>query len=146
MEFLDDFENQFMIRTLEIIKEYDGKYDATILVNCLLGLLVVPREKSYEKIPNDPITDIYKWGIPIESIISYGKYSCGDAYPKTLRQLVRSLRNSVAHFTLTPINDNGQVAGFLFKDRSGFKAELKLSNLNIFVNKLSEELKHNTSK
>jgi len=35
--------------------------------------------------------------------------------------------------------------GFLFKDRSGFKAELKLSNLNIFVNKLSEELKFNTS-
>ena len=146
MEFLDDFENQFMIRTLEIIKEYDGKYDATILVNCLLGLLVVPREKSYERIPNDPIADIYKWGIPIESIISYGKCSCGDAHPKTLRQLVRSLRNSVAHFKLTPINDNGKVAGFLFKDRSGFKAELKLSNLNIFVNKLSEELKFNTSK
>ena len=146
MEFLDDFENQFMIRTLEIIKEYDGKYDATILVNCLLGLLVVPREKSYERIPNDPIADIYKWGIPIKSIISYGKCSCGDAHLKTLRQLVRSLRNLVALFTLTPINDNGKVAGFLFKDRSGFKAELKLSNLNIFVNKLSEELKFNTSK
>jgi len=46
MSYLDNFEHSFMQHTLEILREYEGAYDATILVNCLLGLLVVPRSLS----------------------------------------------------------------------------------------------------
>ena len=56
MEYRDEFERDFMLRTLDIIKDYQGKYDATLVINCLLGLLIVPRETSlYAKIPGDSI-------------------------------------------------------------------------------------------
>lgn len=60
MSYLDDFEHSFMRRTLQIIKDYKGKYDATILVNCLLGLLVVPREKFLEALPTEPLSSLEK--------------------------------------------------------------------------------------
>jgi len=137
MEYAKDFEKDFMKRTLEIVREYNGRYDATILVNCLLGLLVVPKERIFDRIPNEDICNIAKWGIKLDSIKKYGKCSCGDKHPKTLRQLVRSLRNSVAHFRITPIHADNKVSGYAFKDSSGFAAELSLPELSDFVQRLS---------
>src|SRR4051794_33161821 len=42
MSYVGPFEREFMKRTLTIVKEYQGEYDATLLLNCLLGLLIVP--------------------------------------------------------------------------------------------------------
>ncbi len=51
MKFLVDahfrrrlFRLPVMQHTLQILDKYDGEFDATLLVNCLLGLLVVPKE------------------------------------------------------------------------------------------------------
>lgn len=138
MIFRDEFEKDFMLRTLKIIMGYQGEYDATLIVNCLLGLLIVPRETSlYEKIPDDLISDkLISWGLSKESIKSYGNEN-----PKTIRQLVRHLRNSVAHFQIEPIQGNGKlVEGFRFKNKSGFMAELSLLELKAFVERLSNHL------
>lgn len=73
MEYAEQFELDFMRRTLEVLDTYRGEYDATILVNCLLGLLIVPKEKSFEKIPDSPIGDLSNWGISPSSIKRLGK-------------------------------------------------------------------------
>jgi hypothetical protein len=98
MEYEQEFELNFTQRTLEIVRDYDGPYDTTLLVNCFLGLLVVPKEKWIEKIPNDAINRLPDWGISPGSIKKFGKCRCGAPHPETLRQLVKSMRNSVAHF------------------------------------------------
>jgi hypothetical protein len=137
MEYRDEFEKDFMLRTLKIIREYKGEYDATLIINCLLGLLVVPRETSYNKIPNDLIKEnLSSWGLSENSITNYGYEN-----PKTIRQLVRHLRNSIAHFQIEPIQGKSRlVEGFRFENRSGFMATIMLPELKAFVEKLSNHL------
>jgi hypothetical protein len=140
MEYSDKFELDFMKRTLEIVRDYKGERDATLLINCLLGLLVVPQERSFRKIPKDPITTLYDWGISPNSIKSFGKERDGSLRLQNLQQLVRSLRHSVAHFDISPIHEKGIVKGFKFKGEYGFHAEIILSEMRVFVEKLATHL------
>lgn len=46
MEYRPDFELDFMTRTRQIVDEYHGHYEATLQVNCLVGLLMLPKERN----------------------------------------------------------------------------------------------------
>lgn len=140
MYYDPDFARSFMKRTLAIAQDYDGPHDATLLINCLLGLLVIPHEKLLEKIPEDSIQNVGKWGISPNSIRNVGKCNLGHKHDLNLRQVVRQLRNSVAHFRIQPLHEGKEVSGFSFKDRSGFHAELSIVELKSFVSKLAEYL------
>lgn len=141
MEYEEQFERDFMKRTLFLLREYAGPYEATLLLNCLLGLLVVPKEKSFEKIPTDPISDLKKWGISPSSIKSVGKRTPKNPHPDTLRGVVWNLRNAVAHFGLTPLHQEGECKGFVFRDdQAGFTAEISVGELRKFVENLAEHL------
>lgn len=142
MEYEPQFAKSFMDRTMQIVTEYDGTYDATLLINCLLGLLVLPKEALLDKIPATPFDSLHEWGIQASSIKNPGKCDYGHQHDLSLRQLVRRMRNAVAHFQVEPFPKKGDVAGFTFKDRNGFRAELTLSELKQFVVKLSEHLKN----
>ncbi len=72
MEYKQEFERDFMRRTLELLKQYKGPYDTTLLLNCLLGLLIVPKESSIDRIPEDPIDRLKEWGISPKSILDFG--------------------------------------------------------------------------
>lgn len=140
MEYEPDFVKSFMSRTLEIATEYSGTHDATLLVNCLLGLLIVPKEILINQIPDYPFKLISNWGINWRSIKNFGKCDLGHEHELNLRQLVKRLRNSVAHFKIDPTHKNGEVSGFKFKDRNGFHAELSLEELQQFVIALSRHI------
>ena len=43
----DTIDYDFIKRTLEIIDEYQGDNDVTLLINCCLGLLILPKEKHF---------------------------------------------------------------------------------------------------
>ena len=144
-----------MQHTLKILQAYEGdgcEFKATILVNCLLGLLVVPKQTSLDAIPNDPLADLSKWGISRDSIKRIGNPTKANRCPDTLRGLVYNLRNSVAHFDLKPIPRTGEVHSFKFVDhrnnKSGFLAVIKLSEMRVFVAKLAQYLENhcNTTK
>lgn len=135
MEYTDQFERDFMRRTLELVRGYEGPYDATNLLNCLLGLLIVPKEKSFDKIPNDPVDRLGDWGISPASIKSFGRKDS-----KTLRQVVRGLRNAVAHFRFEPMHVSGRCVGFRFHDDSGFRATIENDEMRVFVEKLAQHL------
>lgn len=141
MSFNSDFERAFMERSLLLVKEYKGPYDATILLNCLLGLLIVPKETCIKAIPLDPIDELGKWGISPSSIEDFGKSKGQDDDPHTLRGLVWHLRNAVAHFRFEPRPERGEVKAFHFHDQSDFKATVKLDELRDFVEKLAKKLK-----
>ena len=144
MEYEEQFERDFMKRTQSLLREYDeraGPYDATLLLNCLLGLLVVPKETSLDKIPTDPISDLEKWGISRSSIGRVGKRTPKNPHPDTLRGVVWNLRNAVAHFDVTPLGQDGECTGFEFRDdKAGFMAEIGVGELREFVEKLAEHL------
>lgn len=148
---LHDFEGEFMRRTLEVIKDYKGPRDATLLVNCLLGLLIVPKEKSFKKVPADPLSDLKKWGINPDSIECFNECECGDREGKTLRDVVHRLRNAVAHFNIKPIQDDSregpdQVVGFEFSDRNGFRGRFLLDEMKEFVTRLANHLSRHKPK
>ena len=142
MEYEPNFAKSFMRRTLEIARDYAGPYDATLLVNCLLGLLIVPKEALIEKVPATPFQSLADWGINPTSIKSPGRCEYGHEHSPNLRQLVRRMRNAVAHFRIEPYPKTGQVQGFSFKDKNGFNAEISLDELQQFVIKLSGHLEN----
>jgi hypothetical protein len=136
MSYVGDFERDFMKHTLSILEDYDGHFEATVLINCLLGLLVVPRETCFNAIPEDPIENLAAWGIPPSRIKSFGSRENGT----NLRGLVQSLRNAVAHFRFKPFPESGEVEGFEFEDASKFKAEIRLDEMRVFVKRMTEYL------
>lgn len=140
MSYNTDFDRAFMERSLSLIKEYKGPFDATLLLNCLLGLLIVPKESCLEAIPTDPIDEIRKWGVSPESIESPGRFRGPDDDPRTLRGLVYHLRNAVAHFRFEPRPPQGEVEAFHFSDSSGFRATVRLVELRVFVERLAVHL------
>ncbi len=143
MEFPEEerpFHLEFMRRTLDLVENYHGPSDMTNLMNCLLGLLVVPNERLFDLIPTDSIETLKNWGIDPKNITHYGKCECGDRHPKNLRQLVKSLRHAVAHFQVKPINENRECVGFAFSNRSGFRARVRKDEMRVFVEKLVKHL------
>lgn len=140
MEYDPNFAKSFMHRTLEITKAYSGPYDATLLINCLLGLLIVPKETLIQKIPAIPFENLADWGIKPSSIKSPGKCEYGHEHLPNLRQLVRRMRNAVAHFKIEPFPASGNVEGFTFQDNYDFCASVSLNELQVFVTKLAEHM------
>lgn len=142
MSYNSDFERAFIERTLVLVQEYRGSYDATLLLNCLLGLLVVPKEACLLKIPPDPVkTKLMDWGIDPVCITSYGRWTEENNDPNNLRGLVWRLRNAVAHFHFKPIPASGEVRAFNFQDNSKFEATVPIAQLRVFVERLAEHIK-----
>lgn len=69
-------------------------FEVTQLVNSMLGLLVFPQQRYIERIPETPVDDLARNGWPIPEVVGN--------YPQVLnlRQLVRMLRNAIAHCNL----------------------------------------------
>lgn len=104
----------FALRTranLEVVrdihKEEPGSvYEVTQLVNSMLGLLVFPQQRYIKSIPALPLSDLKEQGWPIPRVVG--------SYPQVtdLKQLLRYLRNAIAHFNVVFWADNKeQIAG-----------------------------------
>lgn len=120
----------FAKRTLMILESYRGEFETTMLVNCCLGLLVVPQEKDIAKIPDTIIPENGElWGLDRASI-TVNCQSCGYS----LSNIVRKIRNGICHFNLESIpDDNGEINCLEIRDRGGFRARLTPAQLRVFV-------------
>ncbi len=92
---------EFAMRTrknLEVMEQLEREgwevYEVTQLVNSMLGLLVFPQQEYVREIPRTPITELEKQGWPIPCV--RGDYK----QVKDLNQLIRYLRNAIAHFNV----------------------------------------------
>ena len=77
------------LRTIEDLQAKGGEaYEVTQLVNSMLGLLVFPRERFFDQIPQTSLSDLEADGWPVPKVV-------GD-FPQArdLRELIRYLRNA----------------------------------------------------
>ena len=141
-----DLVKDFAERTranLELVRAAAGSgkdaYEVTQLINSMLGLLVFPQKEFCDKIPKTKIADLEKEGWPIPRVR-------GD-YPQVsdLKQLVRYLRNGIAHFNLQFTATNGHVDGLIIwnekpNGKKTWEAELKIEELEGIVERFTQLL------
>jgi hypothetical protein len=80
-------------------KEGHKVYEATQLVNSVLGLLVFPQQEYIDRIPNTPLDELIRQGWPVPNV--RGQFS----QVTDLNQLIRYLGNAIAHFNIKFIDD-----------------------------------------
>jgi hypothetical protein len=99
-----DIETEFIERTLMLISQYEKKmpdykfeeqFNHTLLINCLLGLIVFPKEKIISYLPKQDLTDKK---VREEMGIFHSKFNPDI---KDLKQLLIALRHSIAHFNIS---------------------------------------------
>lgn len=149
----ENFERDFIERTLQLIEQYDHhvmpnvpdneQYEVTLLLNCLLGLLVLPRQSLFAQVPAIPVNQLQAWGLPTDVVKDWGQHS-GKIVPadyETLRELVHEMRNGIAHLRVKIHDDDQRIADIEFSDTNGFNAIIPITSLRIFVKKLAETVK-----
>lgn len=139
----DKIENDFVERTLKLINEYDGEFEVTLLVNCCLGLIVLPKEKHLNSIPDKGIPrDGSVWGISRKHL----SVDCGLCGYR-LRDVIRRLRNGVCHFRIKTIPDGSrEIRTLEIRDGRKFKAELDVSQMKELAESLGQHvIDHNKS-
>lgn len=101
-----DIESDFVERTLKLIDQYyqmldrypfEEQFNYTLTINCLLGLIVMPKERVISYVPTDRLSREYQAEIGSPSLEV-------GANVVTLRDLIKALRNAVAHFDIKVIS------------------------------------------
>ena len=127
-------ERDFMTRTLHILDNYQGPYGVTLLINCLLGLIVLPRERGFNKISHRQGIDFCDLGIDPQDIC-WGQIADQE---KTASRFLQGMRNSVAHIKIESISDQGEIDSLRFRDQSGFEVVLSLEKLKEMVMRVAQ--------
>lgn len=103
-----DIEKDFTQRTIRLIEQYSEnvhqyefaeQFNYTLTINCLLGLIVMPKERMITYVPNDRLTTKYKEEIGLLTS------EIGEGI-ETLRDLIFQLRHAVAHFNINVISES----------------------------------------
>jgi len=111
---------EFIERSLKLVDQYenikecynfDEQYNHTLLINCLLGIIVLPDEKVILHVSNERI-EIMKKNCNL-------KNTTFDDSIRTIRELIRELRNAVAHFDIEfeSLNESGLIDIIKFKNK-----------------------------
>ncbi len=151
MEYTKPFEIEFIARTLKIVEQYDQfvlpnqdvtgseQFEVTLLINCLLGLLVLPKQNHFDKIPPEPVSRLGEWGLDAKFILDWGRCPrCRrDNEAGNLRDVVHRMRNSVAHLRVVPRGNGHEITELELRDENGFHAVVPCDNLKVFVAKLA---------
>ena len=132
----------FIERTLQLLIQYrtlivgkvpkSEQFEVTLLINCLLGLLIVPSEKCYNNIPHLQVIDLKEWGILPEYLQG------STTRVQNLRQLVRYLRNTTAHGGVVPMGNGSEITKLIFDSGDNFKVAIPITQLERFVLKLAD--------
>ena len=136
-----ELEDEFISRTEKNLraieklkKEGENVYEVTQFINSLLGLLVYPRERFFETIPDITQETMIKeeWPLPLGE----------NAQVSGLKELIRYMRNAVAHFNIEFITDKNEIECIRFKnyplrsrdrERPLWIGEYRLESLKRFV-------------
>jgi hypothetical protein len=144
--------HDFIDRTMKLITQYEGilmksefefqnQYNYTLLINCLLGIIILPKEKFYSHIPNPRINNELKKNMGLENTIINKRIF-------TLRDLMIELRHSIAHFDIKiSSNDDDFLIDYIeFNDDNGFVAKFKSNELLPFLRYYTDWIKTNLIK
>ena len=145
MSYYKNQEKDFINRTKTIIEQYEKfqiaekeKFEITLFLNCLVGLLILPQQHWFDSLPTELISQ-KEWGINQNHISNIKE-------TKNVKDIARHLRNSIAHYEFTAFSNTlNKISSIQFKDKdkSGsltFEAEIPLPNLRQFTTKLTDTL------
>jgi hypothetical protein len=146
-------EIDFIERTIELIEQYcsdlekypfEKQFNHTLVINCMLGLIIMPKEKAISYIPNERLITKYKNKIGLQHTVIHEDI-------KTLRELIKRLRHSVAHFSINVISEdeNNRIDWIEFVDNeNGGKvlARFKESEILTFLKHYTSFLVENMKK
>jgi hypothetical protein len=115
----NNLELDFIERTIRLIDQYtdmiqelefDEQLNYTLTINCLLGLVIMPKERAITFIPKLPLNQ--------ESRKVMGLFESEiDESIEDLQELIKHLRHSIAHFDIGVIStcQNNLVDFIVFK-------------------------------
>ena len=139
----EDFDLDFANRTEQILIQYEkciptGKenYEVTLLLNCLLGLVILPQERRFSEIPDLGLDAMDSWGLRSSFVCSWGKVTARDR--NTLPGLIHRLRNSIAHLIIEAHGSRDNISEIEFRDKNGFRLLIPVDNLKQFVKSFSK--------
>jgi hypothetical protein len=150
VDYQKDFIIDFARRTrsnLEYIEKAQERgesvFEVTQLANSLLGLLVFPREQYMSRIPDTPLTVLIEQGWP-EITTTHGGLK-----EDTLKQLMRMLRNGIAHCNVEfTADDRSQITGLRIWNTKGhsktWEVTLTVADLRAIAFKFVELLAEDT--
>lgn len=139
------FDIEFILRTQKLIKEYKGTYNITLLLNCLLGLIVLPTEfynKKSRTFFTKPLTD-YKEIEGLIKAISFNptkrnrKAKGFIPDEKNLNVFTKKIRNGIAHQQIECIDSKGKWVSVTIRDFNKFNND----NLELEVTWTIKQLK-----
>ncbi len=148
---ISKFDKEFVKRTIDILNSYKGKFEFSNLLNCTLGLIILPYAKmgssSYWNTEIVNLEDIPSFTIKLFEPIKKMKRGRITSYPKTIGVLLRKIRNGLAHQNIEPINENNKFVGIKIFNKYFDKLDLdieftreELYNFAIYIsNKYLEE-------
>jgi len=143
-EVIQDFaeRTRTSLRAIEKLRT-DGKdvYETTQLINSTLGLLVFPQQEYVNQIPRIPLEKLEQEGWPIPRV--QGNFE----QVSDLNQLIRYLRNAIAHFNIKFIGDAHNEIHILRvwnvdprSRRKTWEAELSVDDLRKIANRFTDLL------
>ena len=148
-----DFEQDFIMRTMMLIEQYYDEvvpnkpffeqFNYTLLINCLFGLIVMPKERAMSAIPTTRLTVELKRQMGIQQ-------SRLPSSETTLRDLIIKMRHSVAHCDIEVISQDADNRFDVvnFKDTesqqvfASFVASELLPFLRFYTDALNNNLQH----
>ena len=130
-------EKDFVERTLHILENYDGPYGVTLLVNCLLGLIVLPKERDFNHVLQNKDLSFDDLGLEDGDILSWGKIKEEE---RDVARFMRCMRNSIAHIHIESISAEGEIESLRFIDKSGFEAVMGIEKIKTMVKKFASYL------
>jgi len=107
-----NFTIDFVNRTKDILANYKGEYETTNLINCCLGLIILPTQNIGNKIPSytfDEKDSFY--GITAKNI-TYEKNN-----DLTLSKTLRHIRNGLAHGRIDQKASRKKIVGLRIHDK-----------------------------
>ncbi|MGR5130625.1 HEPN family nuclease [Photobacterium swingsii] len=143
-----DIETEFIERTLRLIEQYneliaelefDEQLNYTLTINCLLGLIVMPKERLVTSISNELLSEAYLRDLGLEHS------TIGEGITR-FRELILQLRNSIAHFMIEVESETNEflVDYLVFRHRNGnLVARIKANEIVPFLNFYCQNLLQN---
>jgi len=148
---MSHYKNQefdFVNRTKTIIEQYDKlelakaeKFEVTLLLNCLVGLLILPQQNWFDSLPTDLVSQ-KEWGISPNHISTIKEKT------RNVKDVARHLRNSISHYRFKAFeNKSDDISSIKFEDFEvnkktkekvkTFEATIPVSCLRQFTTKLT---------
>lgn len=128
------------LKVIEKLKQNGEEvYETTQLVNSCLGLLVFPQQRFIDRIPETPLEKLADEGWPIPHVTGQFRQDAN------LKDLIRYLRNAIAHFNIEFIGDANNQIKFLHVWNTNhnvktWEAVLSVDDLRKIADKFSEML------